>query len=546
MNCFAAGRPQLPRSNGSRFATLALVVLLAMAAEGSAFGIRELCYNVPMRDGQCLPANVFLPRFPKGCYPVLLIRTPDKRETVKRIQARYVCGKGYALVVQDIRGSRPGLGETMVFEHDRTDGHDTLQWILCQPWCNGRVVTWGPSAMGFTQNMLAPDAPEGLVAQHIVMAFSNMYTQVAYQGGAFRKELVEGWLRDRWRGAEQLATLRAHPTYDDFWRNLAPEMDAPRVNTPAVFWGGWHDPFLQGTLNSFSTIQNQGGPLARGNCRLIVGPWMHSQIRGLVDPRKAGQFPYTADALRFFAYWAQCMPNGVPCDVPVFYYVLGDCGDCSGGGNRWKTAANWPPASTPTCFYLAPGGRLAPAPEGETKLSYRYDPADPVPTLGGRNLNIVAGPMDQRPVECRPDVLLFTSDEFQSPIEVTGQIIAKIYAASDCPDTDFTVKVTDVYPDGRSMLVVDGVLRARFREGYDRQVPLEPGHVYQLGIDVGPTAYVFGCGHRIRVAVSSSNSPRFEPNSNTGLPGCETRPAINTIYLGQPMASHVVLPIVRP
>ena len=535
-------------------AVLRAALLLALMGAGSAsdclaLGIRHWCYAVPMRDGQVLPTDVYLPRFPQGCYPAVLVRTPNGRESITKLQARMVCNKGFALVVQDMRGSRPGLGEEMLFVRDQADGHDTLQWIAAQPWCNGCIATWGPSAMGFTQNLLAPRAPSALRAQHVVMAFSNMYAQAAYQGGAFRQEMVQAWLSDRYRGAEMLALVRQHPTYDDFWAALNPELQAESVNAPAVFWGGWHDAFVEGTIRSFQTIHNQGGPGARGRCRLILGPWAHHDLRMLVDPRNAECFPRAADPLRFFRYWLEGEANGVPCDPPVHYYVMGDsCDPASGTG--WRTADNWPPPTIPHTLYLHPNGGLrVHVPRQSASRTYVYDPQRPVPTLGGRNYALPAGPMDQQPVESRPDVLVFTSDELNEPLEVVGMVEARLFVSSDAPDTDFTVKLTDVFPDGRSMLVTDGILRASLREGFDRQVPLVPGRVYGIRVEVGSTAYVFGRGHRVRVAISSSNWPRFEANPNVGpsaSPGSPPRVAHNTLHLGLPHASLLILPVASP
>ena len=251
--------------------------------------------------------------------------------------------------------------------------------------------------------------------------------------------------------------------------------------------------------------------------------------------------------LRFFAHWLKDEKNGVPDDKPVHYYVMGDPEDPKAPGNFWRAADNWPPPSKPTHFYFHLDGSLARAlPTEDGNRTYKYDPHDPVPTVGGQNLNIPKGPMDQRKVESRPDVLLFTTDTLPEPIEVTGRIRARLYIESDCPDTDFTVKLTDVYPDGRSMLVTDGILRARFREGFTNEVFMEPGKVYELTVDLWSTSIIFNRGHKIRVAISSSNDPRFDPNPNTGKPfraDKETRVATNTLHLSRKHPSHVILPM---
>lgn len=541
------------RSWCKRATFVALLVCVAAPTASAAVGLKRFCCMVRMRDGTRLATDVYLPRVPRRSWPVVLMRTPYGKHEIKRIYARLVCRRGWGVVVQDMRGRFQSQGrDALVFQSgnwpEGCDGHDTLRWIARQPWCNGRVATWGPSAMGFTQNMLAPGAPGALRAQHVMMAFSNMYAQAAYQGGAFRKALVEGWLHEHRFSDRNLRAIREHPKYDEFWAKLNPEAQAHRVNVPTVFWGGWYDAFLQGTINSFVSIQHRGGPRARGNCRLILGPWSHRDISRLIDPRNARCWPAAGDPLRFFNYWLKCCCNGVPADHPVYYYVMGDRCDPCAPGNCWRAADDWPPPSRPTEFFLHADGSLSTArPHASgSSLSYQYDPANPVPTLGGQNLNLRQGPADQRPVESRPDVLVFTTKTLRRPLEVTGRVTARLYVASDCPDTDFTVKLTDVYPDGRSVLLADGILRARYRLSFEQEDFLEPGEVYPITIDLWSTSNVFNRGHRIRVAVSSSNAPRFEPNPNNGrplLPGGETRIATNTVHLSPGYPSCVILPV---
>jgi hypothetical protein len=539
-----------------RIVLLTLAISLA-GCDAFALGLKQYCFMVPMRDGTRLATDVYLPRFPRRRrWPVILVRTPYGRHKTTTLQARYVCRRGWGLVVQDLRGRYGSQGTDVTFSPTDTvgqnsDGHDTVRWVARQGWCNGRVGTWGPSAIGIAQNLLAPEAPEALKVQHVMMACSNMYAQAAYQGGAFRKALIEGWFRENQFNGVGMQTIRAHPRYDDFWARLNPEAQASQVNAPAVFWGGWYDIFLQGTINSFTTIHNQGGPRARGRCRLILGPWSHDDIERLSDPRYADCWPGAGDPFRFFEYHLKRSRNCVPCDKPVHYYVMGDRCDRRAPGNFWRSAESWPPPSEPAKFYLHCDKALRGAvPESpHARLAYKYDPSDPVPTVGGQNLNLAQGPKDQREVESRPDVLLFTTDVLSEPLEVSGRIRAKLYVCSDCPDTDFTVKLTDVYPDGRSMLLADGILRARFRESFEKENFLEPGEVYALSVDLWSTSIIFNRGHRIRVAVSSSNAPRFEPNPNTGGSwddGQQPRIATNTLHLSNEHASHVILPIYQP
>ncbi len=507
---------------------------------------------VPMRDGTRLATDVYLPDGSKGPFPVILIRTPYGKNQFSR-EAAAAHHHGYALVAQDMRGRFDSQGEdALVFHNDgwgkRRDGHDAIEWIAKQRWCDGNVATWGASAMGISQNMLAPDAPKALKAQNVAVAFSNMYTQAAYQGGAFRKALVEGWLRGNKFSEPNLQTVLDHPLYDDLWVELNPEAQAARVDVPGMFLGGWYDIFLQGTINSFQTIHNRGGPNARGKCRLIIGPLAHGRFDELTYPPGSSRPPRGASPFAFFDHVINGADNGEDEIEPIHYYVMGDPTDRDAPGNFWRATDTWPPPAVETKAYFHADGLLslhAPT-SGDAKRTYRFDPTKPVPTIGGQNLNMPKGPMDQRKVESRDDVLLFTSEVLREPIEVTGRLRAKLYVTSDCPDTDFTVKLTDVYPDGRSMLLTDGILRARFRESFERETLMEPGNVYEITVDLWSTSIIFNRGHRVRVAVSSSNYPRFDANPNTGRPyrpGEKTRVATNTVHLSSRYPSHIVFPV---
>lgn len=278
---------------------------------------------------------------------------------------------------------------------------------------------------------------------------------------------------------------------------------------------------------------------------MIIAPIGHGSFNELKYPPNS-KMPPAAEASRLFDCWLKGKDNGAESDKAVHYYVMGDPTDENAGGNFWRQADNWPPPAEPTAFYFHPDKRLVrgTAPDGAKALSYRYDPNNPVPTVGGQNLLLPKGPMDQRKIESRPDVLLFTTDVLAEPVEVTGRIYAKLYVSSDCVDTDFTVKLTDVYPDGRSMLVTDGILRASLRNSFERPELMQAGETCELTVDLWSTSLVFNTGHRIRVAISSSNAPRFEPNPNTGRKD-SPRVATNTLHVSGEHASHILLPIYR-
>jgi predicted acyl esterase len=506
---------------------------------------------VAMEDGIELATTVYLPDG-AGPFPVVVSRTPYNKDGLKGEAAKF-CRNGYAFVAQDFRGRFKSKGHHAIIFHNEGwqtphDGQDTLKWIAAQPWCNGKIGSTGGSALGITQNMTAPGAPEALKAQFVVVAFSDMYSQGAYQGGAFRTGLLENWLKGTGMTDVNLKTFVAHPKYDSFWEGMNPEAQAGRVNAPGVFLGGWYDIFLQGTINSFLAIQDHGGEGAKGHCRLVLGPFGHGNMTELKYPASAGQLPLCANDVAWFDYTLKGKANGIAREKPVHYYVMGDPTAKDAPGNVWRSTERWPPPADVTPYYLYPDGKLiaSTAPAGDGSRSFRYDPKKPVPTVGGAELGADIGPKDQRKLESRSDVLLFSTDVLAEPVEVTGQITAKLFVSSDCPDTDFTVKLTDVYPDGRSMLVTDGILRARFRESLNEEKLLEPGKAYELDVDVWSTSLVFNRGHRIRIAVSSSNAPRFDPNPNTGAgfrANKETRVATNTVYFSSKYPSRVLLPI---
>jgi predicted acyl esterase len=537
----------------SRAGLLVLAALVALPVRADKPGkIRATESMVPMSDGTRLATDVYLPGDGKGRYPVVLLRGPYGKAGASSFALEAV-QRGYAVVSQDIRGRGKSEGrDWIIFVNDGWgkvhDGHDTIAWVAKQPWCNGKIGSHGGSALGITQNMTAPGAPGQLRAQFVQVAASDMYSHADYQGGAFRTGLVETWLKVTNMSAVNLKSFVAHPRYDNFWAQMNMEAQCGRVTAPGVFFGGWYDIFCQGTLDSFVSIHNRGGPGARGRCRLVIGPFAHGDFDGLKYPASARRLPKSADALAWFDYTLRGKDNEAATEKPVHYYVMGDPTDKDAPGNVWRSADNWPPPARETTYYFHPVGKLVAnhRPTGDARKSYKYDPKDPVPTVGGQNLFQSKGPMDQRKLETRPDVLIFSTDTLTRPIEVTGRIRANLYVSSDCPDTDFTVKLTDVYSDGRSMLVTDGIRRARFRRSFEHEDFLGPGEVYELEVDLWSTSLVFNKGHRIRVAVSSSNAPRFDPNPNTGhafRADKGTHVATNTLHLSQRYPSHILLPI---
>ena len=528
----------------------ALALVLIASATSLALSVQTVM--VPMRDGTKLATQISLPSG-SGPWPVIMIRTPYGKSGMAGA-ATMALQNGYGSVVQDFRGRFDSEGvDYPVFVHggwgEHQDGYDTVEWIASQEWCNGKVGAFGISGPGIALNMMGPSRPPHLRCMFVSVAFSSMYHQAAYQGGAFRKALIENWLNGNRFHPRSLEIIREHPDYDDFWRSINPEEVMHRVNVPVMYVGGWYDIFSAGTINGFGIVHHKGGAGARGKCRLVMEAYGHGSSNELSFPNSGS--PATANVFRWFDAWMK--NDGRDADkIPVVhYYVMGDPGDKTSPGNEWRTADDWPVPAKPRPFCFRADGALGrrPVTKNNVSLSYKYDPANPVPTLGGANLTITKGPRDQRPIGDRPDVLTFTSDELDEHLEVTGAVKVKLWASSSATDTDFTAKLSDVYPDGREMIVLDGIIRARHRNSMEKSELMKPGKVYEFDIDLWSTSLVFSPGHRIRVAVSSSNAPRFEPNPNTGKPsGTDDQRivATNHIFLDADHPSHILLPIVEP
>ncbi len=556
-----------PLAAGTPVVVSALAVLSALAAPSAARPKPDRTVMVPMSDGTRLATDIYLPKTGGPRWPVRLVRTPYNR-VIYDGEYGSNADRGYVMVVQDMRGRFDSEGKDLAFVdcgwNENRDGVDTLKWIHAQPWCNGKVGTEGASAMGITQCMLAAADPPDLAAQYILVAAPSLYHHAAYVGGGLRASLVVGWLTDCGFHPDNVWVTAGHPFYDDHWRRLDSIARAERINAPAVHFGGWFDVFLQGTIDGFVARHNRGGPAARGSQKLIVGPWGHGgPHRDARSPalkcRPVGEVTFPANALKtpfacggneWFDYWLKGVDTGIEQVPAVQYYTMGAIGEPGAPGNEWHTADNWPVLSVPTPFYLHPDGTLfRTKPENpDGAVAYDYNPLKPVPTRGGCLLTLKAGPFDQQDLEQRPDVITFTTATLTEPIEITGRLTARLVIVSDRADTDFTVELTDVYPDGRSMNVADGLARCRCRKGFDRLALLTPGEPAPIEVDLWSTSIVFNRGHRIRVAVSSSNYPRFDVNVNTGWPGWPMGPVLparNRVLCNHAHASHVILPVVK-
>jgi len=511
-------------------------------------------YMAPMRDGVRLATTVRPPTGSDGPWPAILVRTPYGRDTVFDWQMERLASYGYVTVVQDTRGRFDSEGESVVFAADgwgeKQDGYDTVEWVASQPWCEGRVGMLGVSALGITQYLAAGSAPPHLSCCHVGIASADSYRHSTFQGGGYRKSLLERWLADnRFDTQRQVEEIRRHRLYDDLWAAADLPARAGHVSVPILHYGGWYDCFAQGTLDAFVALQHSGGPGARGRQRLIMGPWPHGMAKDFGEAHLPDDVltPPHIDPLEWFDRHLKGQETGADSVAPVHYYTIGDVTDPRAGANRWRQADDWPVPCVYASMFLGSDGLLRGkrAAEGDP-VRIVSNPVDPVPTMGGANLFLGKGPYDQRPIERRGDVVTFTSDPLAEPLEVTGRVRAHVYLSSSAVDADICVRLCDVRLDGRSLLVCDGICRARYREGFDKAVLLDPGQIAKLDVDLWSTSYVFNPGHRIRLTVSGSNYPRFDTNPHTGEDSPHVAvgvPATHLIHTCGDRASHLHLPV---
>jgi hypothetical protein len=351
----------------------------------------------------------------------------------------------------------------------------------------------------------------------------------------------------------------AHADDGEYWYRANVNRHAESVSVPMLHVTSWYDIFGEGGRTAYQSISTKSKfEKARKGQRLLIGPWGHLLPYHVPSSRGTGDIDFGPEALidlnetllRWFDYWLKDVDNGIIEEPPVTVFTLGE--------NRWQNLSSWPPSNMRQVPYylrsqggangLRGDGTLQTVPpDKEGADTFTYDPNDPVPSLGGNNLAIDMGIQDQRPVEERQDVLVYTSEPLERPLEITGPVTVALWASSSAVDTDFTAKLVDVRPDGYAQNLVDGIIRARYRESASAPRLIEGGRPYLFTIDLWATSNVFLPGHRIRIEISSSNFPRFDRNLNTGEAFGEATkgiPARQTIFHQQDMASHVLLPVI--
>lgn len=550
-----------------------------------------------MRDGTVLRADIYRPDT-DGRFPTLLTRTPYDKDRSRDL-ARRLAERGYLVVIQDVRGRhasdgrfRPGLYSS---EHDDAeDGHDSVEWAARLPWSSGQVGTVGASYDAWVQWELAHTRPPHLKTMLASGIAANLLDREL--SGVLRLGRVLDWtvnnlsvdtarrLADPWKPRTSQEARRLWHERDRLkWLWYLPLMAIPdgvmpgmgehwrrwladhatdhfrflekhcEVDVPVLSMTGWYDQQI-GTIKHFTGMRANGRTdRARRNQHLIVGPWTHT-LAGLdrkvgdVDFGEAAEWDFYDLADRWFSHWLKAEQEAGIGWPPVQVFVM--------GANRWLEADDWPiPGTIHTEYYMHSDGH-ADMPSGVGRLSleapgeeapdtYVYDPRDPVMSLytpGGQH-----APVDQRPLDGRPDVMVYQTEPLGEPVEVVGPIRVTLYASSSAPDTDFTARLIDVHPNGFARELCYGIVRARYRESFDAPSPIETGKVYEYTIEVNPTGNRFLKGHRIRLDISSSDFPNFDRNHNTGgddyrEPTLES--AEQTIFHDAGRPSRVILPVV--
>jgi putative CocE/NonD family hydrolase len=548
-----------------------LIAFALAAATKTSLQIDEYNVAVPMHDGVRLSANIFRPSAP-GRYPTILLRTPyGKGDAITPAYQSFV-SHGYAVIAQDVRGRYASAGKFEPINQEIGDGDDTLNWIARQPWSDGGVGMYGGSYLGIAQWKAAMTGNPHLKAIFPYVSGDDDYRDRYYSpGGAMKIGHRLLWFEENMRaprfvppdfktyvsalpvrGADIAATghqleawrtVADHPLYDQFWKATSVREHLKDIHIPVYSVGGWYDNYAESDLDAFS-IHHKHSP----DDRIMIGPWAHvfSATFANVDYGKDWLVPLRPEQLRWFDRWLKNAPEKITApEHPVRIFVM--------GVNQWRNEDEWPLARAHSVkFYLDAGGLLGNKPDHQTAPdTFVYDPHNPVPTVGGAvccDPRVFPwGPLDQRKVETRRDVLVYSTSPLGSAIEVTGSVKVVLHVASSALDTDFTAKLVDVFPDGTARNLTDGILRMRYRDSLDTPKLMTPGEVYKATIDAGVTSNVFLAGHRIRVEISSSNFPRFDRNPNTGglvADAREQRKATQTVYHERERYSYVSLPVV--
>lgn len=534
---------------------------LAAAPPGETldFGdVTEEHLMIPMRDGVKLSAYLYFPEG-EGPWPVIFEqRYASLRAKGTRESAANLARGGYAVALVNYRGTHLSEGKWVGYRAmqfgELRDGYDACEWLAVQPWSTGKVGTFGSSQGGYAQNYLAVTQPPHLVCQYMVDTGLSLFHEGYRIGGTARPERFKSLgevCRNPQDNEDLLREWAGHPTYDDYWRAEDCTPHFGKMDVPCFTIGSWYDFMNQGSIASFIGREHEGGAGSRGRQWLLIGPWLHGRSNkgtknGELDYPANAAWPVDAHMLRWFDHWLKGVENGVTDDPKVRWYEMGAVGEGDAGGNVWHEAADFPPAAESRPMYLHEGGVLneeAPT-AADSATSFVSDPRHPMQIAAGG----FPGAKDARAFEAQAEVRTFTSAVLTGPVTWTGRVHAELHLSSTAVDTDVIVRVSDVYPDGRSILIIDYPQRVRYREGFDREVMMTPGGIHPVNFPVGWISQVFAAGHRIRVTIASTGAPYYEPNPQNGgdfpaIMPADAVVATNTIHHSAAHASRLIVPV---
>lgn len=520
--------------------------------------------SIPMSDGRKLAADIYIPSGMSNG-PVILVQTPYNRQLYKFAGLPLGIGtnlskSNYIFVITDWRGFYGSRNAQYVGSPDRgKDGYSTVEWIAGKSWCNGKVGTWGPSALGKVQYQTAKTNPPHLVCINPSVAAPQFLYQEYFPNGALRTEYVQQLDQ---LGFGLSTMLMAHPYKDFTWSFTESANNYPdSIKVPCFMIGGWYDHNVELMMDFYKSIKEQSNTSVKDQHKILMGPWIHGghgSARVGNDMQGQLSYPNAKDrndslALSFFDFYLRGISNNWTSNAPYMYYQMGE--------NAWKTSNVWPPSGVAnTTMYLHSDGSIQSQITGNStdSMVFSYNPSDPSPTIGGCTLrnDLDQGPYDQATlVESRQDILIFSTPVLTKNLVLKGKVRVQLKVGSDRPDTDFDIRLTDVYPDGRSMLVNDAVFRMRFRNGFalSNVAMMSKGSVYDCIIELPNTCLTFLAGHRLRIDISSSNYPKYNRNMNNGnnmYPGnsmdslLNPLVAKNIVYLNSVNPSSIVLPLV--
>jgi len=547
----------------------------------------ELGTKVRMRDGRRLSSDVFRPDA-EGRFPVILTRTPYRTvegyQKAQNDEALFFAGRGYAYVIQDCRGKNDSEGVYRPFQDDDArDGFDTLAWCARQPWSNGSLGTIGASYAAWNQWTTATLRPPGLRAMVCTVSLPDPVLNVPYQNGALVlwmaqwMSLIEGkrnttpslydtesiyrhlplkTMDERFgRRSRTWREWIEHPSADGYWRRAFYQDKLDRVDLPVLHISGWYDDDIIGTHANFVAMTSpRRSSRTRRRQKLIIGPWPHhvntARKMGEIDFGESALIDLRGTKLRWFDRWLRGVRNGIDGEPAVEVFTM--------GANEWRRHDRWPPAGMRAVSYYLHSGGGANGSSGDGLLStasprsrspadrYRYDPGDPVANIDDMGQG-AEGPFDQRPIERRDDVLVYSTPPLSRATEVSGPVTVTLFASTSARDTDFWAQLTDVFPSGYSMHLTEGIVRGRYRKSLERPELLRPGEVNEFAVDLWVTSNLFLRGHRIRLDVSSSSFPKYDRNPNTGHAfgqDSELLVADQAVFHDRSRPSRVVLAVV--